>query len=105
YGDYKAYFGPAWLRISYPNSYDAEAAYARKKISKANYNAIVSKNKKRQQPPANTGIGGGIGIHGWDGDWPESTRHLTWGCVSMKNKELSRFYYLIPVGSSIYIVP
>ena len=32
----------------------------------------------------------GPGPHGWAGNWPDGNRHLTWGCISMKNKELEK---------------
>ncbi|MCE3228896.1 MAG: Chitin binding protein [Bacteroidetes bacterium] len=105
YGEYKDFFGPAWMRISYPNSYDAENAFKRGSINKQKRDAIVAANKKRQQPASNTGLGGGIGIHGWAGSWPENNRHLTWGCISMKNKELEKFYAIVPVGTNIFILP
>jgi murein L,D-transpeptidase YafK len=88
YGTYKDYFGPAWMRISYPNSYDAEAGY-----------------KKGIHPPENTGLGGGIGIHGWAGDWPQNNRHLTWGCISLRNKDLEKFYDLVPLNTKLFILP
>ncbi len=105
YGTYKDFFGPAWLRISYPNNFDAELGFEKKLISKKNYDAIVLANKKRMQPPKNTGIGGGIGIHGWAGNWPQNNRALTWGCVSMKNKDLEGFYELVSINTNLYILP
>jgi len=105
HGAYKAYFGPAWFRISYPNIFDAENAYKIGNLSKMKRDAIIAANKKNQQPPSNTGLGGGIGIHGWAGEWPADSRHLTWGCISMKNKELETFYELVPVNTCIFILP
>ncbi|MBC7863343.1 MAG: L,D-transpeptidase family protein, partial [Bacteroidia bacterium] len=52
-----------------------------------------------------TGLGGGVGIHGWAGEWPTTTRDLTWGCISMKNKELDKFYDTVETGLSIIILP
>jgi murein DD-endopeptidase MepM/ murein hydrolase activator NlpD len=105
YGAYKAYFGPAWMRISYPNSYDAEAGYKKGIITKEKRDAIIKLNKKGMQPPKNTGLGGGIGIHGWAGDWPVNNRHLTWGCISFKNRDLEHFYDLVPINTKIFILP
>lgn len=105
YGAYKDYFGPAWMRISYPNSFDAEEGFKKGTISAKNRDAIITANQKNMQPPKNTGLGGGIGIHGWAGNWPETTRHLTWGCISFKNKDLEQFYNLIPVKTKIIILP
>lgn len=104
-GNYAAYFGPAWMRISYPNSYDAGIALNNKLINQKQHDAIVNSTNKGVQPSSSTPIGGGIGIHGWAGDWPASTKHLTWGCISMQNGDLDKFYELIPVGTRIVILP
>jgi murein DD-endopeptidase MepM/ murein hydrolase activator NlpD len=104
-GAYKAYFGPAWMRLSYPNSFDAAAALQKKLISKKEHDAIVSANNKNLQPSKSTALGGGIGIHGWDGNWPTFSRDLTWGCISMKNKELDKFYDTVKEGIPIIILP
>lgn len=105
YGTYKDYFGPAWMRISYPNSYDAQAGYEKGIISREKRDAIVSCNRKGLQPPKNTGLGGGIGIHGWAGDWPDGNRRLTWGCISFRNRDLEGFYSLVPLGTKLFILP
>lgn len=105
YGTYKDFFGPAWMRISYPNSYDAEAGYKKGIITKEKRNTIIDCNKKGIQPPKNTGLGGGIGIHGWAGNWPQNNRHLTWGCISFRNKDLEKFYDLVPVNTKLFILP
>lgn len=105
YGTYKDYFGPAWMRISYPNSYDAKNGYAKAIITKEKRDAILQANKKGIQPPKNTGLGGGIGIHGWAGDWPANNRYLTWGCISFKNKDLNDFYDLVPLHTKLFILP
>lgn len=105
YGTYKDFFGPAWMRISYPNSYDAEAGYQKGTITREKRDQIIACNKKGIQPPKNTGLGGGIGIHGWAGDWPQNNRHLTWGCISFRNKDLEKFYDLVPVNTKLFILP
>ncbi len=103
-GNYAAYFGPAWMRISYPNCFDAAIALKSKLITQKQHDVIVNSTNKGIQPSSATPLGGGIGIHGWAGDWPTSTKHLTWGCISMQNKDLDRFYELIPVGTRIVIL-
>ncbi|MFH0894020.1 MAG: L,D-transpeptidase family protein [Bacteroidota bacterium] len=105
-GEYAAYYGPGWMRISYPNRYDANAAFEKKKISKAERDAIVVADKACTEPLRNTALGGGIGVHGWAGDWTaDGTQNLTWGCISMHNEDLDKFYDLVPVGTTIIIVP
>ncbi|MBC7864138.1 MAG: peptidoglycan DD-metalloendopeptidase family protein, partial [Bacteroidia bacterium] len=69
-GDYAAYFGPAWMRLSYPNNFDAATGLKKKIITKKQHDAIVAANNKGLQPSKSTGLGGGVGIHGWAGEWP-----------------------------------
>ncbi|MBD3241611.1 MAG: hypothetical protein GF331_13560 [Chitinivibrionales bacterium] len=42
---------------------------------------------------------------GWAGDWPDDTRALTWGCISMRNEDLLRFYGQVSIGTKILILP
>ncbi|OFY77393.1 MAG: hypothetical protein A2281_00960 [Bacteroidetes bacterium RIFOXYA12_FULL_38_20] len=105
-GDFSAYFGPAWMRINYPNKYDAEAAFENGVISESEKNEIKRLFEKKLATPKNTALGGGIGIHGWAYEWELSgNRDLTWGCITMLNHEIDTFYDKIPVGCRILIYP
>ncbi|MCX6269950.1 MAG: L,D-transpeptidase [Bacteroidetes bacterium] len=55
-------------------------------------------------PPQDTPLGGGIGIHGWNGEWDESDRYLTFGCISLHQKDLEELYDLVDTGTRIRIV-
>lgn len=105
HGAYAHYLGVAWMRLSYPNNYDARAGLAGGSITRAEHDRIVAANNAGTEPPKNTALGGGIGIHGWAGDWPEDTRALTWGCISMRNEDLARFYGEVSLGTTILILP
>ena len=102
-----AYFGPAWMRVSYPNNFDAKVGLETGLIEKWQYNTIVQANNKLQTPPKTTKLGGGIGIHGWvASDWAnDDDRHLTWGCISMHNDDLKLFFEQIKLNAPIYILP
>ncbi len=104
-GAVAAYFGPAWMRISYPNDWDAADGLARGLIDQAQHDAILRANARGSEPPKSTALGGGIGIHGWAGDWPAGDRHLTWGCISMRNQDLDRLYERIPSQTPVYVLP
>ncbi|MFL5728959.1 MAG: peptidoglycan DD-metalloendopeptidase family protein [Cytophagaceae bacterium] len=98
------YLGVRWLRISYPNQYDAEYGLKQKLIGQSEYDKILAAERKRTIPPQGTALGGGIGIHGWKSDWSnEGSRALTWGCVSMHNKELIGFFDLAGLNTRIMI--
>lgn len=102
-----AFFGPAWMRISYPNNYDAKAGLEKGLVKKWQYNTIVQKNNANQTPPKTTKLGGGIGIHGWvSSDWNNNgDRFLTWGCISMHNEDLKVFFKQVNLNAPIMILP
>mgnify|MGYP001793096000 FL=1 len=77
-GTFGAFFGPAWMRLSYPNLWDAKAGLAKGTISQAAADKIEAAWKAGKKPAKNTALGGGSGNHGWAGDWQEKERHLTW---------------------------
>lgn len=105
-GAYDAYLGVAWMRLNYPNNYDAAAGLEKKLISVAQHNSIVAANNAGKEPLKTTALGGGIGIHGWINDWEDNKQqNLTWGCISLRNGDLSQFYDLIPLQTKVIIVP
>lgn len=106
YGNYAEFLGPRILRISYPNSFDAEAGFAKGLIDLAERDKIKSAIKQHSIPPKNTKLGGGIVVHGWRGDWTANGRqNLTWGCISMHNTDLESFYDSIKLNTKIIIIP
>lgn len=62
--------------------------------------------KARGLIPQNASIGGGVGIHG---TWPhegyaiDQYQNWTWGCISMKNKDVEELYQMVPVGTTVTI--
>lgn len=105
-GDYAAWFGVAWMRLNYPNNADAISGFDRKLITKEEKNSIINANNAGKRPPKFTKLGGGIGIHGWNGSWPENDRqNLTWGCITVQNGELNDLYARINLGTRIVIYP
>jgi murein DD-endopeptidase MepM/ murein hydrolase activator NlpD len=99
------YLGVRWLRISYPNQFDAEYGLKHKLIGKSEFDKIVAADCQQSTPPQGTALGGGIGIHGWkQSDWSnDGNRDLTWGCVSMHNTDLKEFYDLTELNTPIMI--
>jgi len=105
-GTWGDYFGPAWIRISYPNTFDATEGLEKMIISKVEYNAIKKATIKKSLPPKNTDLGGGIGIHGWVEQWDTTQNNdLTWGCISINNDQLLEFYNTVPIYTRILILP
>lgn len=105
-GTYAHYLGVAWMRLNYPNNADAINGYKKKLITEAQKNAIIKANNEGKEPLKTTKLGGGIGIHGWYGEWPGADQqNLTWGCISVQNTELDDLYKRVKVGTRIVVFP
>ena len=104
-GAYGSYLGAAWLRLNYPNAYDARKALYEKRITLKQHDQIATAAHQGAMSPRDTPLGDGIGIHGWISDWPDGHHHLTWGCLSLRKKELLQLYDLVSKGTRVLIVP
>ncbi|TND10043.1 MAG: hypothetical protein FD123_725 [Bacteroidetes bacterium] len=105
-GDYAAFLGDAWMRINYPNNYDAKTGLKKGLITPAQQNAIVQANNAGKEPMKTTALGGGIGLHGWAGKWTDDgQQNLTWGCLSLNNDDLLDLYKRIGLQTVIIIHP
>jgi murein L,D-transpeptidase YafK len=103
-GPYGAYYGGYWIKINYPNAFDANRARSQNLISVTQQDTISKTWNSRQATLENTRLGGGIGFHGWNKEWDNSgARHLSWGCVVMHIYDISRMYEQIPVGTMVVI--
>lgn len=66
-----------------------------------------SQAKARGEVKANDDIGGEIGIHGVENgkDWLIDRKiNWTWGCISLKNKDVDEIYPLLQRGTTIEIL-
>ena len=62
--------------------------------------------KRKGLIPANAKIGGEVGIHGVPKDCDyaiDSKQNWTWGCISLKNKDVNEIYEVVRVGTEIEI--
>jgi len=105
-GAYGSFLGSRWMRLNYPNTWDAEIGLRKQSISTAQFKQIEKANHEGREPLKTTKLGGGIGIHGWSGNWPERDRqNLTWGCISMEQTELETMYSIVKKGCVVLIYP
>ena len=103
-GEYGAYYGGHWIKINYPNRYDAARGRAAGLITPKQEASIASAWGRRAPTLEATRLGGGIGFHGWAREWPDSgPRHLSWGCVVLHLSDISTFYDQLPEGSMVVI--
>ncbi len=103
-GPYAKYYGGHWIKINYPNKYDAARARSKGVINSAQEAQIGGSWEKRSATLENTSLGGGIGFHGWISEWEnDGPRHLSWGCVVMHIYDISKLYDRIPEGAMVVI--
>jgi murein DD-endopeptidase MepM/ murein hydrolase activator NlpD len=103
-GAYGSYYGGYWIKMNYPNRYDAAWGRAEKIIT-PEQDSSISKNWAARAPtPGNTKLGGGIGFHGWIKEWEnDGPRHLSWGCIVMHLFDISTVFDRIPLGTMVVI--
>jgi murein L,D-transpeptidase YafK len=103
-GPSAAYYGGHWIKINYPNAYDAEWGRARELVTREAATGIATAWRQRRPTAQGTALGGGIGLHGWADDWDlEGPRRLSWGCVVMRNADIARIFDRVPVGAMVVI--
>lgn len=104
-GPYGAYYGGHWIKINYPNKYDADRGVAEQLIAPQQQAAISAAWEKRAATLQTTKLGGGIGFHGWIKEWDNSgPRHLSWGCIVMHLSDIQKFYDSIGEGTMVVIL-
>lgn len=103
-GAYGEYYGGHWIKINYPNKYDAQRGISEKIIGNQQASAIENAWKNRAATLQSTKLGGGIGFHGWIREWENTgSRHLSWGCVVMHIYDIRRLFDEIPEGTMVVI--
>jgi murein DD-endopeptidase MepM/ murein hydrolase activator NlpD len=103
-GPYGAYYGGYWIKMNYPNAFDADRARGQNLITRSQQEQISIQWSGRQQTLENTQLGGGIGFHGWIREWENAgPRHLSWGCVVMHIYDISQMFDQIPAGTMVVI--
>ena len=103
-GPYGAYYGGHWIKIGYPNAFDARRGERARLIDSKTRRRIERRWRDRKSPPQSTPLGGGIGFHGWAGPWSlADSGRLSWGCIVLHNDDIERLYDRIPIGAMVII--
>ena len=95
----------SFLWLSYPNEQDALEALEEGRLSRDEYQRIVGALESGACPPADTALGGLVGIHG---DYQEPPRYYDWteGCIALtRNEDLIRLASLVHPGTPVVILP
>jgi len=103
-GPYGAYYGGHWIKVNYPNAFDAAAGLERGLISAKQAREIEAAWRARELTPQETRLGSGIGLHGWIEEWDgRDSRHLSWGCVVVHNRDIAALYDLLAPGTAVVV--
>ena len=104
-GPYGAYYGGHWIKVNYPNAYDAAWGREQGLLGRDAARRISAAWGKRTSTWQGSPLGSGIGFHGWISDWPlDGQRRLSWGCVVMRNADIAALFDRIPVGAMVVIL-
>ncbi len=104
-GAYGEYYGGHWIKVNYPNRYDAARGRSDGVITTSQEATINSRWMNKQETLQNTKLGGGIGFHGWIKEWSnDGPRHLSWGCVVMHIFDISKIFDEMNEGAMVVIL-
>lgn len=98
---YYRFFG-----VDYPDLEYARKAHDAGLIDDEDLDAIRSAHEQGREPPANTPLGGYIGIHGLgDGD-ARFHEDFNWteGCVALRNEEIDELARWVSLGTLVVIL-
>ena len=104
-GDFAGYYGGHWVKLNYPNAFDARRGETDGLISPAQSASIAQTWWRRALPTQKTKLGGGIGFHGWIAPWRGDVEGfgLSWGCVVLHPEDVADFYARLPVGAAVVL--
>lgn len=103
-GTYGAWYGGYWMKLNYPNAYDAARGVDQGLITPAQQVAISRAWRDRRLTLTDTSLGGGIGLHGWASEWEDDgPRHLSWGCVVLHLRDVAEVYGRLTEGAMVVL--
>lgn len=91
-----------FLGLSYPSIDDADRGLDHGIINQEQWADIFFANVKGRMPPADTKLGGLIGIHGYGGR-PELPSDWTQGCIAVSDDAIDVIYSYVEVGTPVVI--
>jgi len=97
-----------FIAIDYPNAHDAELAFRQGRITARQKARIRRAIDQGNRPPADTVLGGHLGIHGIGSDEEFKLKlieDMDWtnGCISVTNNEIHELYREVPIGALVRI--
>jgi murein DD-endopeptidase MepM/ murein hydrolase activator NlpD len=103
-GRWAAFYGGHWIKVNYPNAFDAAWGREHNLITADQAPRIARAWAKREPTWEGSPLGGGLGFHGWINDWHlAGARRLSWGCVVMRNTDIAAVFSRIPAGTMVVV--
>jgi murein L,D-transpeptidase YafK len=96
-----------FVPIDYPSLDDAARARGEGRLATRDYERIAAAHARGAPPPADTPLGGHLGLHGEGERWRGDSLSLDWtyGCVAMSDGEIDFLAEHAPPGTPVRIVP
>jgi len=96
-----------FIPIDYPSVADAEAARIDGRLAEPDYARILDAHARGALPPADTPLGGGIGLHGEGSRWQGESAGLDWtyGCVAVTDEEIDFLARRVAPGTPVRVLP
>jgi murein DD-endopeptidase MepM/ murein hydrolase activator NlpD len=103
-GRWAAFYGGHWIKVNYPNAFDAVWGREHDLITADQARRIARAWTERKPTWEGSPLGGGLGFHGWINDWHlAGPRRLSWGCVVMRNADIAAVFSRIPTGAMVVV--
>ncbi|MCK6521668.1 L,D-transpeptidase [Myxococcota bacterium] len=103
-GPVAEYYGGHWMRLNYPNPWDAARGVDAGLITVAQQREITQRYWAGQATNERTSLGGGIGLHGWAYEWSDTdSRQMSWGCVVLHLSDVAQIYEALPDGAMVIL--
>lgn len=101
---YADYYGGHWVKVSYPNAFDARRGLEAGWLTRKQAADIAASWRRRKLPNQKTRLGGGIGFHGWIDEWSDAEPWLSWGCLVMHNADIRALYDELTPGTMVILL-
>jgi hypothetical protein len=104
-GQWGEYYGGYWIKLNYPGPDDAARGLSQGWIDEDTAAQINDAWSQRKLTPQNTRLGGGVGLHGWAGEWDgRGGAHLSFGCVVLHNADMAALFERIQLGARVILL-
>jgi len=96
-----------FIPFDYPSVSDAATAHTEGRLADGDYRRIEAAHANGEVPPADTALGGHLGIHGEGERWRGDSRLLDWtlGCIGLADADVDFIAARSAVGTPVEIFP